>query len=413
MSQTNNTAVKDIYARFKGNASPEERIRKAAVSAPQNGSDDFSDFICSWGGLSNPKLTAKLIGDLLASADMGYSSELASLFQTVLEKEPAIAAHIQTRVLAVLACDWSVEGKDTEKASELENILRKAKIHSLMTHLLDAVAIGYSGAAVIWGEGGAEIKSFRKINPVNWVFDLSGNPAVMGRGGQEKPLADYHPYQFVFHSHKLKCGISPRGGLLRPLLWLYFFKHYAMRDRARYLERFGIPFILAKINRDDFDSDTIRGTILSSLSKIGSDGVGLVTGDSDLQMLNSSSNSSSDYQTWMDYIDRLCAQLILGQTATSGDASGLSKGQAQENVRRDIIEADCKNLMETINTQIIAPLEMYRYGTSGEFTFTLDYAPAESLSEKAQVIKLLADSGFAVSPEWVSKTFGVQLNPAK
>jgi phage gp29-like protein len=186
-----------------------------------------------------------------------------------------------------------------------------------------------------------------------------------------------------------------------------------MRDRARYLERFGIPFILAKIRRDDFDDSSVRGSILNSLSKVGSDGVGVVTEGSDLQVIDGSSNSADDFQGWMEYIDRLCALLVLGQTATSGDASGLSRGQAQENVRRDIIEADCKNLMETIDSQILHPLEEYRYGTSGTLRFSLDYSSPESLSEKAQIVKSLADAGYRASPDWVQKTFGIQLAQAE
>ncbi|MEI3004026.1 MAG: DUF935 family protein [Victivallales bacterium] len=69
------------------------------------------------------------------------------------------------------------------------------------------------------------------------------------------------------HSHKLQSGISSRG-VSRPLVWLYFFEHYAMRDRARYLEKFGIPFIIAKIRDDDFENESVRSAILQSLAKI-------------------------------------------------------------------------------------------------------------------------------------------------
>ena len=389
--------------------SHEERVRKNIRSVPRNTSAEFDEFTCSWDALAHPKLTAGLIRRLLSAANEGAPSELAALYRNLLEKEPTVTAHMQTRILAVLACDWTIQGTDARRTAEVRAILEKAGLHALMRHLLDALALGYSGAAIIWGEGGADISAFRKIDPSNWQFDLSGNPALMTVSGKIRSLAEYHPNQFVLHSHKLQSGISSRGGLLRPLVWLYFFKHYAMRDRARYLEKFGIPFIIAKIRDDDFENESVRSAILQSLAKIGSDGTGVVTEGSELQILNPSGGTSSDYQSWMDYIDKLFALLILGQTASSDSASGFSKGQIQENVRRDILEADCRNLMETVNAQILAPLERFRYGTAGTLAFTLDYSSPENLTEKAQIVKTLTDSGFALSPEWIEKTFKIEL----
>ena len=92
-----------------------------------------------------------------------------------------------------------------------------------------------------------------------------------------------------------------------------------MRDRARYLEKFGIPFLIARIRDDDFENESVRASILQSLAKIGSDGTGVVTAGSELQVLNPANAASSDYQSWMDYIDKLFAMLILGQTASSGN----------------------------------------------------------------------------------------------
>lgn len=409
MSQGNHIS-RFAAARFAGELSPEERRRRYGVSAPSGRGAEFDEFIASWGRNGEWRLSADTLRQLLSDADRGSSSGLACLFREMLEKEPAIAAHMQTRILSVLSCDWSVQGEDSVKAGEAESILKKAGIHALLRHLLDALAFGYSGAAIVWEKGGAGIREFKRILPENWVFDLSGNPALLTLSGQEKALSSYHPFQFVFHVHCLKSGSPPRGGLLRPLLWVYFFKHYAMRDRARYLERYGIPFLAAKIRREDFESEELRSAVMNSLSKMGSDGVGLLSEGAEMQVLSSSSGSSSnDYQSWMDYIDRLCALLILGQTASSGDASGFSKGQQQENVRRDLIEADCRSLMESVDMQILHPLERWLFGSEGTLHFHLDYSSPENLLEKAQIVRLLSESGFRADPQWIMKTFGISL----
>jgi len=182
-----------------------------------------------------------------------------------------------------------------------------------------------------------------------------------------------------------------------------------VRDRARYLERFGVPFMMAKVSRDDFDNDSIKAQVLNSLVKMGTDGIGVITKDSELDIISpKSQGGNADYQDWMNYIDDVFALLILGQTASSKEASGLSKGQIQENVRQDLLEADCRGLTETINRQLILPLEKFKYETAETLEFVMDFKPPEDLEQKALMLKHLADAGIAIDPAWVEKTFNVK-----
>ena len=397
----------DFCTRYgKSKSSPAGKI----VPAPLSGKgEDFQQFLFSWGRDRGEKLSAGTIKNALAEADGGCLSSQAELFHAVLEKEPVITAHLQTRVLSVLACDWSVAGPDPEKCAFLSSVLKKAKIHDLLRHLLDALAFGCSGAVILWEEGGKAIRAFQEIAQENFLFDAVGNPALRTANGQIRPLADYHEFQFVLHSHKLKTGPMGSCGLLRPLLWLYFFKHYALRDQARYLEKFGIPFLVAKISQEDFENEEVRRGILSSLGRIASDGSGVIAGDAQIQTLSPGAGASGEYRDFLEYIDKLFALLILGQTASSSASSGFSKGQIQENVRRDILEADCRTLMETVDSQILHPLEFYCYGTEGKYSFLLDFSSPENLTEKAQIVKLLSESGCRISPEWIAKEFHVRL----
>ena len=100
--------------------------------------------------------------------------------------------------------------------------------------------------------------------------------------------------------------------------------------------------------------------------------------------------------------------LILGQTASSKPASGFSKGQIQENVRQDILEADCRGLIETVNTQLVRPLERFKYCSDNSIEFTMDFKPPEDLEKKALMVKHLADAGISFDPAWVEQTFGVK-----
>lgn len=409
MTETTNQVIRNAVRYGAVNQKGQKRLGSAVPSGRHS---DFDEFVMEWGRGFEERLTAGTINSAMAESDRGDCTRLSMLYRRMLEREPGIAAQMQTRMLAVLSCDWSIRGSHTERRMEVETILKQAGIYSLLKHLLDALSFGYAGSAILWEKGGGSIQSFRPINPGNFTFDLAGNPALITLGGHPRAFSEYHPAQFILHTHLLKTDLPSRSGLLRPLLWLYFFKHYAIRDRARYLERFGIPFLAATIRAEDFESEETRTNIITSLSKMGSDGVGLLSEGAELQVMNPSSSSSSDYQSWMDYIDKLCALLILGQTATSGDASGFSKGQPQENVRRDLIEADCRSLMETIDNQLIRPLERWRYGTEGTLHFHLDYSSPENLLEKAEIVRVLKEAGCQPSRTWLEQTFGIELEPS-
>ena len=408
-----------IPLRKKRRGNPTENMK----SFPSGSSEYFESEIFSLMNYRGTKITAPAINAILSGADSGSPRDQAALFQSVLEKEPVIAAHIQTRQLAVLSCDWQVRPASgtssfesaSEKASAISALLKKGGIYKLLKHLLDALATGYSGSAVIWEEGGAGIREFKLIHPCAWSFDLSGKTLFTSADGMTTALDEYHPAQFVFHTHQTMPGLPCRGGLLRSLIWLYFFKHYALRDRARFLERFGIPFLVAKIKKDDFENAENRNQILSSLSRMGSDGVGVTTEGSDINILGPQGGpGSTAFQEWMDYIDDVAALAILGQTASSGSASGFSKGQIQENVRQDLIEADCRSLMETVNNSIVRYLETFLYGTSGEVEFVMQYEPDADLEKKAAVmrnvaesLKVFKESGIEVDIEYIKSTFGI------
>ena len=363
---------------------------------------EFDEFTSPWSRQTEVPLNLRSIRRVFRDADDGAPGELAGLFARLQEYDPNMGAHLQTRFLSVLACDWRVEGVDPERAAEAEKILIRAGIRRLLTHLLGALVHGYAGAAIIWGDGGGSIRSFRLISPVNFVFDKLGNPALLTYDGKEKALASYHENQFVFIRHE-----SP---LLRPLVWLFFFKYYAMRDRARYLERFGIPFIAAKIRNEDFESGEIRAELMRSLAKLGSDGVGLLNEGAEIQIMNSGGSASADYQSWLDYLDTLSTRLILGQTATSSGGTGFSNGSVQENVRRDLIEADCRLLMESVQRAVLDPLERYKWGTEGTLQFKLDYSGSDDLVSKARMVEQLSNAGVKIAPDWIEKTFNVRLD---
>jgi phage gp29-like protein len=148
------------------------------------------------------------------------------------------------------------------------------------------------------------------------------------------------------------------------------------------------------------------------LQKSGEVGLAILPDGTDMDVQTvSGGSSSSDYSEYIDDIDDVITVAILGQTATSGDAGGLSKGQAQENVRRDLVRSDAKLIMDAINRHLLAPMCRFRYGDGsvGAFEFRIDCDPSDDMERKATTVSTLAAAGYKPEPAWVAETFNMPL----
>lgn len=370
---------------------------------------DLLDYGYSTLGGVSAAMTPEDLQGILQQAQDGICDQQAALVKEIQEKEPIIAAHLATRKGALTACPWTITGAGAEEqAEELTQMLKLAGLDEAIAHLADFIPTGYSAVAPKWLPGGAGVAGFLQIAPEAFEFDLGGNAALVDKNGNKTPLANYPAGQFVTVYAQAKPGIPCRNGLIRSLVWLYLFKHSGLAGMARYVEKYGVPFMLAKVPASQWGD---RATVLATLKAIGRDHSGVAKEGVELETLGGASGESTDAQMrFLGYCDDVFAVTILGQLATSGDAGGLSKGQAQENVRMDLLAADARAISSAVNRQLIAPLCRMRYGWDDAkgIEFAITYEPAADLDALAARWKVLTEvTGRMIDPALVEETFGV------
>lgn len=398
------------------NAFPSPRGRRLFKPWPSQVNADFYTQFMSYGQL---KLTPPVISNILQSAEMGNPIDQALLSKAVQEKEPIIAAHLQTRKLAILARQWHVlpsphapdQNVAESKAREATKILKNSGITELLEHLVSAISDGYAGALIDWKTGPlTSIGGFHVIDQANWSFSRSGSVAIRDSHGRMIVLDTDNSYQVVFHKYLMKSGIPSTGGLIRCLLWIYFFKHVGMQEQARYLEKYGIPYTIAKIRQEDFINEDIREQIVESLQYIGADGSMVVTEGTEVQISNPPTTSgNSSFTNWFKYLDDHFALLILGQKASMAEAGGFSSGQIQENVRHDLLSADCRSLSETVQNQIVRCLEYFKWGSEGDIYFEIASESLSAQKDKATRNQILANAGYKIPAEAVAEDLGIPI----
>ncbi len=361
-------------------------------------------------------LNAADIESIMRMADSGDIIEQSVLSRDILEKNHDIAAAIGTRRNAVLGCKWSIKpGSDTAEseaaAAILKNQLRATgkndtdSFDELLDDMTGGLLPGFTVSEICWLPGGG-IAGFKFIPHEQITFRDGFTPKIITR---ENPLGVELPgNQTVFHRLRLHGSDPVRGGLIRPLAWLHIFANINIKDLLSFIERYGMPFVAATVDESTFEKE--KNVIKSLVRNFGSAGGGIFTKSVELELLQASNNTGDVYFKMLEYLDKAVNKVVLGQTATSGDGGGWSKDGAQNQVRQDILESDCRWLERTINSQVISRWAAANLAPSVSAPeFEIDCVPPEDEQKKYDAMKSRFDAaGVAIRAGILTATKDVE-----
>jgi phage gp29-like protein len=368
-------------------------------------------------------LTPEIVDRVLRSANSGDIADQSRLALEIQEKSWDIFQALQTRRLAVAALAWEIQPADDSPiarriAADVEAVLRTPNYEpqdediqsfdqALVFELMGALLPGFSVTEIVWGKGGKTIEGFVGIPQQHFTFTGSRSPLLVttdNPSGIELPRS-----KFIHHRYSARSGDATRGGLIRPLAWLHCFQTLAgVKDLLRFVERYGMPFLVAKVNQQAWDQD--RNRIKYLIQNFGSDGGAVFTDAVTTELLQAANNQGDVYFRLLEYFGAAITKVVLGQTATSGDAAGLSKGQAQENVREDLLAADAAGVDATITARLIRNWVQYNHGPNAPVPrIHHQCEPEEDLKLASEILVNLSNAGFEADEQEVSDRFGFAL----
>lgn len=376
-----------------------------------------------------PELTRQLspgdVDQILRAANTGDCQRQAKLAREMVEKDWDLAQALQTRVAAVAGTPWELQpGADTlvgrRIAAFVERALRAAGsvpgdedldgFGQLLNHMLTSYLPGYSVNEIVWDEGGRGVLGFQFIEPQ--FFTLRDSTALR-LVTPEQPLGVELPRgKFIVHRYCHRGGDLTRGGLIRPLAWLYVFKNLNVKDLLRFLEKYGMPFLLARLDQAAYDEE--RHHLAYLIRHFGSDGGGVFTKAAELQVVQPGANQGDVYFKFMDYCERAISKLILGQTSTSDSKdSNRSTAAVHNQVRQDLRVDDCRALAETLRQDLIGPLVRFNFGDDAPVPhLCFQCQPPTDRELESRILVNLHQAGFAVDPAAVAARFGYPLQAA-
>ena len=376
----------------------------------------------AWGiGSVASGLTPQRLATILSNAAEGDLDAYLTLAEEMEERDPHYSSVLRTRKLAVSSLAPTVEAageddKSLKMAEDVKHLINTPQFNDMVDSALDALGKGYSVSEITWDRSGAKWKpsDYKWRDPRFFVFNRD-NPEELRLLDDADPVngIPLPSYKFIVHRPRLKSGLTLRGGLARLVAFSYICKMYGIKDWLAFAEIYGIPLRLGKYGSaatpDDID------TLKTAVSNIGSDAAAVLPESMiiEFQQVAQAANGSDVFARLVEWIDRQVSKAVLGQTMTTDDGSSQAQAKVHNEVRQDIIEADAKQLANTINRDLIKPYIDINYGPQKAYpTVRITLPETQDLAQLADNLAKLVPLGLKVSGAEVRAKLGLS-EPAK
>jgi len=236
---------------------------------------------------------------------------------------------------------------------------------TLFCYKIPYLAAGYSGVYAgglptlpmgsnLFASAGPELVSW---NPNDWEPDLRFYEVFQNGYPNFSPADTYAPEQarhIIHRGTNLSKTIRDNfGGQLRAILFWWYFAITGRDWFGRYMQRWGHPFVVGKVDAQQKDTVDFMRNALSLAAEIG----GLIIDkDAEAMLMQAASlNGAEGYKLFLDVCNDEVSKVVVGQTlSSSAKATGLGSGVARlhSDVRQDFRQSDMRKLSATLVKQL-------------------------------------------------------------
>lgn len=408
---------------------------KAAVGTFRKGPGDMqsealallrSEFLASLTG----GLTPKRLNQILANADSGDILDMFNLFSDIEDRDEHVHAELSKRRRALLGLQWSInpgKGKGTAKnpdkrAEAIAEAVREQfdampDFEDMVLDLADGIGHGFAALEIEWGfDGRVHVPMGLHHRPQTWFqllapqFGGDANTLRLRDGSMEGQALQ--PLGWVLHRHRSKSGWLARSGLFRVLVWTFLLKGYARGDFAEFLEIHGLPLRVGTYPATATKED--KAALRRAIQAIGHDAAGIIPDGMLIDFKEAARGSEKPFEAMLDHCERGQSKAILGGTLTSqadGKSSTNALGKIHDEVRRDIMASDARQIASTITQQLLLPLAVLNQGVSDPALlpyFVFDVSDTEDLGVLAEALPKLVQV-MRIPEAWAHEKAGIPL----
>lgn len=372
-------------------------------------------------------LNVDKVHNIFDQAEGGYTVDLFTLYRDLIISDSHTQAEFTKRKLAVLgdAMEISPENdEDTEDetaADEVKEQLRRIKGWlPALSHLLDSTLWPVSLVEKVFRSEGGRFVLDRLIPvPHHLLTFHNGRLQVYDvdreTGARTSSVHEADPNRYIIHRGHLLSTPDNWGGPMRSIVFWWLLSAMDREWWARFLDRFGTPFLVGKYDQADDASRNILERAFRLSQKLGGLVISKETTVEIQQAVSGVSGGGVSYEKFLEVCNREKSKLVLGQTMSAqADATGLGSGVANthEAVRDDIRQFDAAMLAATLRDQLFSQIILIN-GWSGE-TPQISFGSQSSaeIAATSNLLKSLTEANLEVADDslpTVSKRLGIQV----
>ncbi len=361
-------------------------------------------------------LTPTKLASVLKNAINGNAEEYFILAEEMEERDLHYRSVLSTRKLSVTSLDPTVEAfsddnADVEMADAVRQLLRHPTLPDCCFDLMDGLGKGIGLVEILWDTQNTPWmpSGYHWVDPRFIRLDketLSEVRLVTDEHQEEgEPLKDCG---YICHLPRMKSGHFLRNGLARLVAVMYMLKSYTVRDWWAFAEVFGMPIRIGKYHGNASDDDI--KTLINAIATIASDAGAVIPESMQIEMVETAKGNGGEtlFENMADWADRQTSKAVLGQTMTSDNGSSQSQATVHNEVRKDIIKWDARQLANTLNQYLVKPFIDMNFGVQQHYP-TIEITLEEAEDTKAWVDALvpLIDRGLKVQMSDVRDKMGL------
>ena len=357
------------------------------------------------------------ISRILRSAESGDMTDYFSLARDVISGHTHTLTEFGKRKLAVIAESQSCNPDDPDDLAQVtlaksigKHIGLLPSWNTAMAHLLDSTIYPVSVLLKVYSPSSSpgwryEISDLVPV-PYHQLDFTTGTLRIKEVDDLGFPTGATHlpdSMRYVVHrGHLLTSAPDTWGGPLRSILFWWLFSSQNRDWWARFLERFGAPFLEGTYDKSDDSSRLLLEQAFSAATRL----FGIaVPDDASVKIHQANTSQGGDaFEKFHGTANREISKLILGQTLSAeGQNLGLGGGQAsaQEGVRTDLRQYDAAMLAFTVRTQIIAPLCRINGWTADPPRISWGGDDVADLGTLSQIVERLAKAGIHLTDDGI------------
>jgi phage gp29-like protein len=370
------------------------------------------------------------IAAIYGRAETGDPATQCDLFDDWIERDGHLRSQLMARVLSVASANWLMEPggdrpEDSDAAKKLEDACREnGAMRSMIVHQLKANWYGYAASEIQWErnrDGLVVPVWFANVQPRRFRFGDPRTASTNSAGaGDPRLLTEAEPtYGVALEPGKWiwsELGTpAVRGGLMRTATWYALFKKQAMQDWVVWSQRFGLPYVTGKYERNATDDEIAK--LKRALQAVGTDGYAALPKECELAFaeLSRGGGKADDVQGALAArCDAENSKLITGstlvsETGGSGGSSSYALAIVHEGVSFRLQRWDAAWLGDTFSAAVGSPFIQFNGLKARAPRLHLNVMPDLDAKTLAEVLKFLAiDLGLPLDEDQVRRLFAVK-----